>query len=257
VTSSTKGGSVKEPDIIFTVNSQPPMAPRRWAALSKELDAAASLLAHGVRILQIDGYSVLDAPAVLACLATGVEKLLKLTVGMVAIEETGTWPDKKTMAERYRHAILDLDRNARAAIANRIGEGTAPGYIRQLLDSVDNDAVVAVVLQTLDSYARKGRFYNLDMLADEPQPDPSPSELWHDGVETKILLADVSLLEQVADPEKYAAGRQRLNGKIVASIEGWWELYYRAWVTGVVGSWAKVWASQLDPKWHPITRRNA
>jgi hypothetical protein len=128
---------------------------------SKELDAAASLLAHGVRILQIDGYSVLDAPAVLACLATGAEKLLKLTIGMVTVEETGTWPDKRTMAERYRHAILDLDRNARAAIANRIDESGAPGYIRELLDSVDNDAVVALVLQALDNYARKGRFYNL------------------------------------------------------------------------------------------------
>jgi hypothetical protein len=241
----------------LTMDPQTPMAPPRWAALSKELDAAASLLAHGVRILRIDGYSVLDAPAVLACLATGAEKLLKLTIGMVAVEETGTWPDKRTMAERYRHAILDLDHNARAAIANRIAESGAPGYIRELLDSVDNDAVVALVLQTLDNYARKGRFYNLDMLADAPQPDPSPSELWHDGVETKILLEDMSLLEEIADPRKYPAGRQRLNRKIIASIEGWWELYYRAWLTGTLGSWAAMWASQLDLKWHPITRRNA
>jgi hypothetical protein len=96
------------------MNPQTPMAPPRWAALSKELDAAASLLAHGIRILLVDGYSVLDAPAVLACLATGAEKLLKLTVGMVAIEETGTWPDKKTMAERYlaAEALLHLAEHA-------------------------------------------------------------------------------------------------------------------------------------------------
>jgi hypothetical protein len=110
------------------MDPQTPMAPPRWAALSKELDAAASLLAYGVRILRIDGYSVLDAPAVLACLATGAEKLLKLTIGMVAVEETGTWPDKRTMAERYRHAILDLDHNARAAIANRIAESGCSGW---------------------------------------------------------------------------------------------------------------------------------
>ena len=82
------------------MNPQTPIAPHRWAALSKELDASASLLAHGVRILQIDGYSVLDAPAVLACLATGAEKLLKLTIGMMSMDANGTWPDKKTMAER-------------------------------------------------------------------------------------------------------------------------------------------------------------
>jgi hypothetical protein len=244
-----------EPGSILTVDPQTPMAPPRWAALSKELDAAASLLAHGVRILQIDGYSVLDAPAVLACLATGVEKLLKLTIGMVAIEETGIWPNQTKMKVDYRHAILNLDRDARAALTKRIDESTAPGYIHELLDSVNNDAVLALVLQTLDNYARKGRFYNLDMIADAPQPGPSPSELWHDGVETKILLADMSLLEQIADPKKYPAGRLKLNRKIVASIEGWWELYYRAWITGVLGSWATMWASQLDPKWHPITRR--
>jgi hypothetical protein len=123
------------------------------AALSKELDAAASLLAHGVRILQSDGYSVLDAPAVLACLAIGAEKLLKLTIGMVAIEETGFWPNKKTMAERYRHAILALDRHARAAITRRIDNSGAPGYIRELLSSVQNDVVIGPVLEALDNYA--------------------------------------------------------------------------------------------------------
>lgn len=179
---------------------QTPMAPLRWAALSKELDAAASLLAHGVRILQIDGYSVLDAPTVLACLATGAEKLLKLTIGMVALEETGAWPDRKTMAEDYRHAILDLDRHARDAITRRIDESGAAGYIRQLLDSVENDAVIGLVLEALDNYARRGRFYNLDMLAEAPQLGPSPSELWRDGVETKIVLTDTSLLEEIADP---------------------------------------------------------
>jgi hypothetical protein len=233
------------------------MARPQLAALSKELDAAASLLAHGVRILQSDGYSVLDAPTVLACLATGAEKLLKLTIGMVAIEETGSWPDKKTMAERYRHAILALDRYARAAIMRRIDKSGAPGYIRELLSSVENDVVIGPVLEALDNYARQGRFYNLDMLADVPQVDPSPSELWHDGMETKILLADTSLLEEIADPKKYPAGRERLNRRIVASIEGWWELYYRAWLTGVVGSLAQMWAPQFDPKWHPVTRRKA
>jgi hypothetical protein len=227
------------------------------AALSKELDAAASLLAHGVRILQSDGYSVLDAPAVLACLAIGAEKLLKLTIGMVAIEETGFWPNKKTMAERYRHAILALDRHARAAITRRIDNSGAPGYIRELLSSVQNDVVIGPVLEALDNYARQGRFYNLDMLADAPQVDPSPSELWHDGMETKILLADTSLLEEIADPKKYLAGRKKLNRKIVGSIEGWWELYYRAWLTGVVGSLAQMWAPQFGPKWHPVTRRKA
>jgi hypothetical protein len=176
------------------MNPQTPMAPPRWAVLSKELDAAASLLVHGIRILLVDGYSVLDAPAVLACLATGAEKLLKLTVGMVAIEETGTWPNKKTMAERYRHAILALERHARAAITRRIDNSEAPGYIRELLSSIENDVVIGPVLEALDNYARQGRFYNLDMLADVPQVGLSPSELWHDGMETKILLADTSLL---------------------------------------------------------------
>jgi hypothetical protein len=187
------------------------MARLQLAALLKELDAAASLLAHGVRILRSDGYSVLDAPAILACLATGAEKLLKLTIGMVAIEETGSWPDKKTMAERYRHAILALDRHARAAIVRRIDSSGAPGYIRELLSSVEKDVVIGPVLEALDNYARQGRFYNLDMLADVPQVGPSPSELWHDGMETKILLADTSLLEEIADPKKHPAGRKRLN----------------------------------------------
>jgi hypothetical protein len=184
-----------------------------------------------------------DAEAVFACLSGGVEKLLKLTMGVISLDEGQPWQSKATM-RRAGHRIVDLDDSVRALIAERVDHSSAPGLIRRLLEVTDGHTGIVQVLATLERYADSGRFHNLNVLAGSEQPDQSPKELW-DELEMDIVEANPDMLEQLAGPEHDHA-RTDMNALIASSLSLWCELVARAWITGSCGRVAKQWSPQLD-----------
>lgn len=116
----------------------------------------------------------------MVCLASGAEKLLKLTYGLTIADDMGSWPSQTVMQNLYRHQISALDRECRARIADRIALAAAPDYIRTLLDRSASDPLLQPTLDALTRYAAQGRFHNLDVLADSPPSAASPQQLWED-----------------------------------------------------------------------------
>lgn len=223
-----------------------PMPIDKVIALSDEVDAAASLLRHGLRVLESYTFAARDADAVFVCLAGGAEKLLKLSAGLHALEASGSWPSKATMMG-IGHDIVKLYSHVRGLIVHDAPtRSTAPGFITELLEKVDNDPHVGQVLEVLGTYATRGRFYNLDHLADAPQPGDSPKQLW-EALHQGLLKLHPHLLMQLASVEQSDAARTEINTVIVQSITDWRELISRAWRTGVFGNLGKQWAPLLLP----------
>jgi hypothetical protein len=179
------------------------------------VDAASSLFQHGFRILQDYRFATRDADPLFVCLAGGSEKLLKLTLGLHGTEVDGTWPSAAVM-QGYGHKITELDAAVRNLIQSRSMQSTAPGYVRQLLDQVAHDPHLTQVLATLERYAVRGRFYNLDYLADKPQPEASPAELWEE-LHQDILKTRPELLAKLASSE-WAVARHEINRLIGTSL---------------------------------------
>ncbi|WP_367133272.1 hypothetical protein [Saccharothrix sp. HUAS TT1] len=217
----------------------------KLGALVDEVDAAASLLRHGLAVLKSYRFAARDAYAVFVCLAGGAEKLLKLSAGMNSLHETGVWPSKATM-QGWSHDIVGMERHVRAVIVAQQDRSTVPGYMAELLDAVDADPYIDSILETLGTYARGGRFFNLDHLASASQPYPSPRELW-EGLHHKLTTVRPELLAKLSSASTSDAARAEMNGHIIESFVGWQELITRAWRTKVFGDEAKRWASQLAP----------
>lgn len=213
-------------------------------ALMDELDAAASLLNHAVDLLGRYRAAALDADPLLACLSIGVEKTTKLTLGMAGIRDTGRWPDQPTMKD-WGHRVVLLDRKCREHMASHTAQSSVAPHIRRLLDEVDRDRVLVAMLQTLERYGTQGRFHNLDALAESPQAMPAPRELWN-TTDNLVWKSDPALLATVGGPS-FAQSRTRVNEIISASITRWRALYFRAWITGVLGADARQWSAYLDP----------
>lgn len=212
-------------------------------ALSEEIDAARSLLYHGLTILVSYTYASRDADALFVCLASGAEKLLKLSAGMESLETAGTWPSK-TMMMGWGHDIVELDRYVRGLIIQHAGRSTAPGLIAELLAAVNSDPYIDPLLHTLGTYAKRGRFYNLDHLADATQTEEPPGELW-EQLHHEVTTRHPDLLAGLATPDNWDSARTQLNQHIVESVQAWRELIVRSWRTGVLGSSAKQWSPQL------------
>lgn len=225
----------------------------QYAALAREADDAAGTFSHGLALLRRLHTSARDSAAVFALLAIGAEKMLKLAIGLTAIEDSGPWPSKHHMQNQLGHRIALLDRTARHNLTRRHSHGTAPGHMSSTLHTLDNDALLSPMLAALDSYATGGRFFNLDTLAASPQQQPSPAEQW-ELVLNDILANDPDTLTKIAAPDTYEQGRQALNRPIADSLQRWWQTHQRGWTTGTLGRRAQTWASSLD-LFDPTTRK--
>ncbi len=212
-------------------------------ALIREIDAASSLFRHGFAILADYRFASRDAEPVFVCLAGGAEKLLKLTFGLMTVDDGGGWPARAAM-RNAGHKIVDLDTTVRGVLVQRQARSTAPGLIAQLLGMADGRPGVEQVLATLERYAVDGRFYNLDLLGGHTQGSESPQELWEE-LHMSILQANPETLEQLAGREHEQA-RQDVNDIIAAGLGVWCELRLRSWMTGVCGDDAGRLSSQLE-----------
>jgi hypothetical protein len=94
------------------------------AALSREIDAASSLLRHGFAILAEYRFASRDAEPVFACLAGGAEKLLKLTFGLATLDEGGGWPSKSTMQHAGHKSWSSIRRSV--AFSSRVKPAALP-----------------------------------------------------------------------------------------------------------------------------------
>ncbi|KOV87597.1 hypothetical protein [Nocardia sp. NRRL S-836] len=119
------------------------------------------------------------------------------------------------------HDIVKLYSHVRGLIVQDAPtRSTAPAFIAELLDKVDSNPHIGQVLEVLGTYAIRGRFYNLDHLADAPQPGDSPKQLW-EALHHTLLTLHPNLLMQLASVDQSQAARAELNKLIIGSITDW------------------------------------
>jgi hypothetical protein len=71
------------------------------AALSHEIDDTVALFRHGRLALRELNFVTADSSVVFVCLSSGPEKLLKLSLGLLSLEQTGMWPSKQQMMKSW------------------------------------------------------------------------------------------------------------------------------------------------------------
>lgn len=215
-------------------------------ALLQETESGAKLMRHSLQILRGLPDARWEVGALFACMATGMEKITKLTLGLATVEDHQQWPDKATMKKSYGHKVVDLDRRCRVYMQTHIDRAVARPYMRRLLAEVEQDQRVNLILATMARYATDGRFYNLDLLGDAQQPEPAPQEIWA-GVE-QAVWRDIDGLSTNLGSDDFQAVVRQVNEEIATSVEAWWNLYFRAWIQGIIGPNAKQWSGQISPR---------
>ncbi|MBU2669928.1 hypothetical protein KOI35_41105 [Actinoplanes bogorensis] len=210
-------------------------------SLVHECTDASALFTRGLDMLASVRDDDTGAVAVMSLLALGAEKMLKLTIGLATVDQGRPWPSKSEMRD-IGHQVLAADSAARPLL--RRLRGTAPGHLTGLEAEVDADAILPVVLEALDRFGSAGRFYHLDVLAEAKQPAASPRHLWHDAT-TAVMKQDPGLGAAIDGTTDHAVARRRWNNTMVTSLRTWWEMYYAAWRSGVIGDLAHQFAGEL------------
>lgn len=189
----------------------------------------------------------------LTMLSIGVEKLLKVSLGLAILDETGSWPNAQTMKSEFRHGLKLMDANLRTRLRDGVKGKEYEQYIAGLLRTLDDDPVWPAVLEALDCYGRSGRFYYLDILGDEPQRLEDPAWMWDEAeniaVESNVELAATRsrALDDPRDQGLWDSFIKALNNTIADSIHRWWEVTCVIGRHGVLGDDNKAFGFEAHP----------
>ncbi|MFB2598149.1 hypothetical protein ACEXQE_10185 [Herbiconiux sp. P17] len=196
-----------------------------------------NLLGYGLRALRSARFIETTRDPVMTMLSIGVEKLLKLVVGVIALHETQSWPSKATMMS-FGHGIVALSDHTLKQVRTRTNASS--DYVKGLVDAVDADPVLQPLLAALDRYGKAGRFYNLDLLADSPQTGQDPAHLWNEAEQAALRDPIVDQLYQVAmkpgaDNDAWDAFYSAVQGRLADSVEGFWWMLSRVGINHAFG----------------------
>lgn len=221
-------------------------------ALIYEMGSVRYLLRHGTNVIRETTYVERTIDPILTSLSIGVEKLLKLALGLSDLAEGGSWPSQAKMQKEYGHGVDAMDALLRDRLNTTIELNGSSQYVRDLLAGVDSDPVWPPVRRALDAYGRSGRFYYLDILGEKPQVWQNPRDLWQEA-ETAAVQSDDAIravysraIEENSQP-LFDEVVDRLHHLMADSIERWWEMITVLGRNGLLGSMGRNFGFETHP----------
>lgn len=220
-------------------------------ALIQETTAARNLLGYGTRALREAAFLDTTRDPVMTMLSIGIEKAMKMALGLAHVAEHGFWPPKTTFQNKWRHDLEVMNAELIGTLSRRMSFATHPAVVNPLLEQVARNAAWEPLVAALSRYGRSGRFYYLDALADSPQADDDPSAYWN--------AAELALLESRPDFREllYGAAHDsaewdrrtaQLNGFMAEAIIDWWNLISCAGKHRMLGERGAGWGHDFDPR---------
>jgi hypothetical protein len=119
------------------------------------------------------------APA-FTCMASGVERMLKLNLGLIALADGDAWP-AKALRNTYAHHLDTLALDVRDQMERRVDGATGPSFIRCLMTEVETDPYWLPLMNVLQEWADShGRYRDFSILGGSIPATAAPVELWRE-----------------------------------------------------------------------------
>ncbi len=250
--SSGQAGGSKEAPLIHTRCQNIGMANHYDDDLSvhqglnliQESDSAKHLLAYGIRAIRTAAFIETTRDPIMTMLSIGVEKMLKLGLGLSHLASNRVWLPVSVLKNDYRHNLIKMEALLREEIRDNVGRATHRYFVDEALAAVDSDPVWAPLVAALNRYGQEGRFYYLDALAENPQREESPQAFW-DAAERVALESEPEInayfQRMMTDLSLSDEFYRRLNARIADSLQRYWDLVAMAGVQGVFGDRGSGW----------------
>jgi hypothetical protein len=182
----------------------------RYASLIEELEISHELLTSGFGSLQeIDiAHNVYHVPHQL--MASGLERLMKCYISLVYEGLHGEYPDMRYM-KKLSH---DLEKLLQKLSTSFYGGTTIP-LIQCELDFITTDCTLKECIRILSLFGKKGRYYNIDIIAGSQESPIDPKSEWKSLEltieDSKPYLHNAELLYRDYYP--------RVHSKLIAKLE--------------------------------------
>lgn len=221
----------------------------RTLHLVQATEDSTELLAMGIARVATPGWQARAGQPALQTIAAGVEKLAKLTLGMMDEADTGAFPDQKALKD-WGHDIDGLTRSLGSRLEQRAAGDGRP-YILRLKYSLDVDPFWPGLREALDTAAdaRAGRYVHESALGGFPPLGRPIHEMWQ--VLDDEAIARLGLAAAIAGPEARDA-LCRVRTEIIGTVVRWWHLVFRVWRHGLAGPTARQLSTEVRLHWDTL-----
>ncbi len=214
-------------------------------ALIQEATSAKNLLRDCIINIRNMIYLDSDADTTFTLGSIGVEKLLKLILGCIEINESGHWPSKQKLSREWGHDIQKLNDRINNILLSNTHVGRSNSYTQQLATQITGSSIIPLLFKTLACYGNSGRFYYLDILATGASGhNLPPLELWKD-IEEHITSTFDEFAKVPTENTEIDDYVSRVNNLIADEVYKWWYCIYRLAQNDYFGPIAKMLASEL------------
>ncbi|WP_022899081.1 HEPN domain-containing protein [Humibacter albus] len=140
-----------------------------------EWTSARYLLRGSVKLIRTTTNIDLNVHPILTISSIGVEKLLKLALGLRAVKDSGSFPRKRTMQREFGHGSRGMFDKLLETLGPDLERDALDGTpVKTALDELSGDPLFAPLLDLLTDYGMSARFFHLDAIAEEPQDGYAP-----------------------------------------------------------------------------------
>lgn len=199
--------------------------------LISEITNATQLVAIGLNQVVHPDWSSSEPASAFTCLASGVERILKLTYGVDLLDRGAPFPNDKELRQ-LGHDLVGLEGTVTPQLIAR-ARAKGNNYVSELLTNADSDRYWPGLLATLNAWAAaSGRYRDLTILSGGVAPVDAPGDAWEDT--ERACITDLGLWPDVAGPNNRVAlvqARTRLSRSLLM----WWHAIFRTWTHGLLG----------------------
>ena len=159
-------------------------------SLIQELELGIETVKSGLSIIQSIEFQRTPSFLIFLILSTGLERILKIIIGMRLLSDHKSFPTEKELKKKYGHSLIKL----RNEILNICYDEKklSPQIIHEDFNFIKNDVILNELLKQLSEFATKDRYVYMNRISNENSTGKLLSNRWEE-IENKIISNKESL----------------------------------------------------------------
>jgi hypothetical protein len=153
-------------------------------SLIQELELGVETVKSGLSIIQSMKLQKTPSFLIFLILSTGLERILKVVIGMRLLSDNKPFPSEKELRKNYGHNLISL-RNEVLNICYK-NKKEAPPIISEDYNFIKDNVILNELLTHLSEFARKDRYVYMNRISNENSTGKWLSLRWEE-IENKIV----------------------------------------------------------------------
>jgi len=167
---------------------------------------------------------------------------MKVVIFCHHLETTGDFPVRSALSKNEQKKILTHDLKW---LLKQIAERCfSDDYLSQIpaakadIKFLRTDRKLIRIIEILSDFGQSARYYNLNVVLGDSDPDPSPDEEWQ-KLEMEVLKDDPNWMKRITDPEQSDTIHRQINRELTVQCERLVRSLSRLFTIGGLGAQAK------------------